>query len=136
MSALYQLSDGSKGTQPDGSGSHPNGGINLSDSEAERSAQHLSVFPGLPESKGQTIHLTGGVFTPHVAAQLPAPPAFNMGGEEKTRYESSTSSQHTDGFIVTGLIVQRIGSADTARRRGGQHCGAYRGGGDLAGSEH
>ena len=84
MSALYQLSDGSEGAQPDGSGSHQNGSINLSDSEAERSAQLLSAFPGFPESKGQTIHLTGGVFTPNVAAQLPAPPAINFGGAETT----------------------------------------------------
>ena len=54
------------------------GSINLSDSEAERSAQQLlSAFPGLPESKGQTIHLAGGVFTPNVAAQLPVPLAIN-----------------------------------------------------------
>ena len=84
MSALYQLSDGSEGTQPDGSGSHQNGSINLSDSEAERSAQQLFAFSGLPGSKGQAIHLTGGVFTPNVAAQLPAPPAINIGGEETT----------------------------------------------------
>ena len=87
MSALDQLSDGSEGTQPDSSGSHQNGSINLSDSEAKRSAQLLSACPGFPESKGQTIHLTGGVLTPNVAAQLPflwLPPAINFGGTETT----------------------------------------------------
>ena len=68
MSDLYQLSDGSEGAQPDGSGSHQNGSIHLSDSEAERSAQLLPTFTGFPESMGQTIHLAGGVVTPNVAA--------------------------------------------------------------------
>ena len=87
MSYVYQLSDGSEETQPDGSGSHQNGSIHLSDSEAERSAQLLSVFSGLPESKGQGIHLTGGVLTPsreRIAARLPAPPVVNIGGVETT----------------------------------------------------
>ena len=84
MSVLYQLSDGSEGAKPDGSGSQQNGSINLSDSEAERSVQLLSTFPGFPESKGQTIYLAGVVFTPNVAAQLSVPPAINFGGAETT----------------------------------------------------
>ena len=36
------------------------------------------------ESKGQTIHLTGGVLTSNVAVQLPVPPAMNFGGAETT----------------------------------------------------
>ena len=42
-------------------------------------------FPVFRRAKGQAIHLTGGVFTPNVAAQLPAPPAINLGGVETTR---------------------------------------------------
>ena len=55
--------------------------------------------------------------------------AFNY----REAFRSSTSSQLTDGFIVTSHIVQRTGSFDEARRRGAQRRGAYRGGRDLPG---
>jgi hypothetical protein len=57
MSGLYQLSDGSEGAQPDGSGSHQNGSINLSDSEDERSAQLLSAF------QDTDMELSGNAYT-------------------------------------------------------------------------
>ena len=44
----------------------------------------LSSCQRFPESKGQTVHLASGVFTPNVAAQLPVPPAINYGGAETT----------------------------------------------------
>ena len=106
MPALYQLSDGSEGAQPDGLGSHQNGSgsINLSDSEAEQSAQLLSAFPDFPESKGQTIHLTGGVFTPNVAAQLPVPPAIMHQLRWRRDDESSSPAQLTNRLSITSMF--------------------------------
>ena len=84
MTDLYQTFSGSEGDQPGGSGSHQNGSINLSDSEAERSAQLFATFTGFPEGMGQTIHLAGGVHTPSVAAQHHVPPVIKHGGAETT----------------------------------------------------
>ena len=87
MSALYQLSDGSEGAQPDGSGFHQNGSIHLSDSEAERSARLLSTFSGFPGEQGSD-HPSDRMRS-NVGAQVPVPPAINFGGA--CRHDESSS---------------------------------------------
>ena len=63
MTDLYQTSSGSEGGQPDGSGSHQNGSINLSSSEVERSAQlQVKPFQGFKghSKKSEEIGTGGG----------------------------------------------------------------------------
>ena len=65
-----------------------------------------------------TPALTGGVSS-HAERSGAASCASGHQHRWRGDDESPTPSEHSDGLTVTSLIVQRIGSADAAWRRGG-----------------